>query len=96
MNIADLIGKVIIVTGAGSGIGRETSRVLAEQGATVIMMDVNAKGLAETTAIGGEHCHPMMMDLTDASAVSGAVAKIVEEYGKLDGLVHCAGISSRR
>ena len=95
-NIVDLSKKKYIVTGAGSGIGRETSRVLAEQGATVIMMDVNAEGLAETAAIGGERCHAMTIDLTDATAVAEAVAKIVEEYGKLDGLVHCAGISSRK
>jgi NAD(P)-dependent dehydrogenase (short-subunit alcohol dehydrogenase family) len=88
--------KIYIITGAGSGIGQETSRVLAEQGATVIMMDLNAEGLAETATIGGEHCHPITIDLTDATAVAEAVAKIVEQYGKLDGLVHCAGISSRK
>lgn len=96
MEIVNLTGKIIIVTGAGSGIGRETSRVLAEQGATVIMMDVNAEGLAETAAVGGEHCYPMTIDLTDATAVADAVAKVVEYHGKLDGLVHCAGISSRK
>lgn len=92
----DLTGKTIIVTGAGSGIGQETTRVLTEQGAKVIMMDVNAEGLAETAAIGGEHCHPMSIDLTDATAVAEAVTMIVEHYGKLDGLIHCAGISSRK
>ena len=91
-----LNNKKYIVTGAGSGIGSETSRVLAEQGATVIMMDVNAEGLSETAAIGGEHCHPMTIDLADVAVVAEAVAKIVEQYGKLDGLVHCAGISSRK
>lgn len=96
MGIIDLTNKLYIVTGAGSGIGRETSRVLAEQGATVIMMDVNAEGLAESASISGERCHLMTIDLTDASAVSEAVAKIVEQHGKLDGLVHCAGISSRK
>lgn len=95
-SIISFNSKNIIVTGAGSGIGRETSRVLSEQGATVIMMDVNAEGLTETAAIGGQSCHPMTIDLTDAKAVADAVAKIVEQYGKLDGLVYCAGISSRK
>jgi len=95
-NIIDLSNKNYIITGAGSGIGRETSRVLAEQGAIVIMMDVNAAGLAESAAICGEQCHPVTIDLTDATAVAEAVLKIVEQYGKLDGLVHCAGISSRK
>ncbi len=94
--IIELIGKITIVTGAGSGIGRETSRVLAEHGATVIMMDVNADGLAESAAICGESCHPVTIDLTDAMALTEMVSKVVAEYGKLDGLVHCAGISSRK
>lgn len=95
-NIIDLSNKNFIITGAGSGIGRETSRVVAEQGATVIMLDVNADGLAESAAVTGEQCHPVTIDLTDATAVAEAVLKIVEQYGKLDGLVHCAGISSRK
>lgn len=95
-NIIGLTNKLYIVTGAGSGIGRETSRVLAEQGATVMMMDVNTDGLAESASISGERCCPMTIDLTDASAVAEAVTNIVEQYGKLDGLVHCAGISSRK
>lgn len=96
VRIIDLTNKLYIVTGAGSGIGRETSQVLAEQGATVIMMDVSSEGLAETAAICGERCHPLTIDLTDAIAVSETVAQIVTEYGKIDGLVHCAGVSSRK
>lgn len=94
--IIDLTGKNIIVTGAGSGIGRETSCVTAAQGATVIMLDVNEEGLAETASLAGESSHPLAIDLTNASAVTEAVKQIVEQYGKLDGLVHCAGISSRK
>ena len=95
-SIISLTNKLYIVTGAGSGIGSETSRVLANQGAKVIMMDINAEGLTKTASICGECCCPMTVDLTDASAVAEAVAKIVEKRGKLDGLVHCAGISSRK
>ena len=89
-------GKIIAVTGAGSGIGRETARVLAEEGAIVLMMDINADGLNETAAICGEQCHPIVVDLTDAQSVTNVIAQIVTEYGKIDGLVHCAGISSRK
>lgn len=88
--------KVIIVTGAGSGIGRETSIVLAREGASVIMMDINAEGLQETATLGGEKCHPLAIDLTNENAIAEMVSQTVEQYGKLDGLAHCAGISSRK
>ena len=94
--IIDLTGKTIIVTGAGSGIGRETSCVLSAQGATVIMLDVNEDGLASTSSLVGKSCLSMTIDLTDSIAVTDAVKLIVEQFGKLDGLVHCAGISSRK
>ena len=95
-NIINLVGKTIIITGGGSGIGRETALVLAKQDATVIMLDVNEAGLTETAVLGGEHCHPITIDLTNSTAVTDTIKQIVEEYGKLDGLVHCAGISSRK
>lgn len=94
--IIDLEKKAVIVTGAGSGIGRETTRVLADEGATVVMMDISSEGLVETQNICGNNCHPMTIDLTDSTAIAEAVSKVVETYGKLDGLVHCAGISSRK
>ena len=94
--IINITEKVVIVTGAGSGIGQETSILLANEGATVVMMDINAEGLTETATLGGEKCHPLTIDLTDAGAGAEAVSQTVEQYGKLDGLVHCAGISSRK
>ena len=95
-SIIDIKNKLYIVTGAGSGIGRETAHVLSVEGATVIMMDINSDGLAESAAICGEQCHPITLDLTDTTAVAESVSLVVEQYGKLDGLVHCAGISSRK
>ena len=91
-SIIDLNNKVVVVTGAGSGIGRETTRVLAGEGAIVVMLDISTEGLEETQKL----CHSLAIDLTDCNSISVAVAKIVAEYGKLDGLVHCAGISSRK
>lgn len=94
--IIDLNKKVVIVTGAGSGIGRETSRVLSDEGAIVVLMDISSEGLVETQNRCGVNCHPITIDLTDSTAIAEAVSNVVETYGKLDGLVHCAGISSRK
>jgi len=92
----NLLCKTYLITGAGSGIGRETSLVLAREGANVVIMDINPQGLAETASLGGDRCHPIVVDLTNETAVSEVVFQTVEKYGKLDGLVHCAGISSRK
>ena len=68
--IIDLEKKVIIVTGAGSGIGRETSCVLAREGATVVMMDINSEGLSETAVLAGEQSYQFCIDLTDTKIVA--------------------------
>ena len=95
-SIIDLKGKTIVVTGAGSGIGRETSRVLAGEGATVVLLDISEDGLAETASLCEGKCHSFPIDLTDAKALDIVLADVVDKYGKLDGLIHCAGISSRK
>ena len=69
-----------LVTGAASGIGRATATLLAERGAAVACVDVNAAGLAETVdaivATGGKAV-PLTADVTDLAAVEAAVASAV-------------------
>lgn len=97
MNIIDLTNKTYIVTGAGSGIGRETAKVLSEQGAKVVMFDLNQEGLEETRSLmnGTGHLYKAC-DLTDFEALPALVNEVAEQCGLIDGLVHCAGISSRK
>ena len=96
-DIIKLNGKKVVITGAGSGIGRETAKVLSEQGAKVVMLDLNQEGLDETKALlTGEGHITRAIDLTDFEALPELVKGIIVETGAVDGLVHCAGISSRK
>lgn len=93
----DLSEKTIIITGAGSGIGRETAIRASKQGAKVFMIDLSEEGLTETMAcLEGEGHKYFAADLTNLDTIAGIVKEIVENNGLIDGLVHCAGISSRK
>ncbi|HTZ06529.1 MAG TPA: SDR family NAD(P)-dependent oxidoreductase [Gaiellaceae bacterium] len=90
-----LEGTRAIVTGAGNGIGRETAKVCAREGARVGVLDVDAEAAARTVgeveAAGGEAI-ALVADLTDEAAVEGAVAAAVSAFGGLDSVLGCAGV----
>jgi len=90
-----LDGKSAIVTGAGSGIGREIALVFARQGAAVWIADVNTAAAetvaAEIDAEGGT-ATPRLLDVTDLASARETVAAAVTESGRLDILVNNAGI----
>ena len=86
----DIKGKVFIVTGGASGLGEGTARMLAAQGGTVVIADMQAeKGEAVAQEIGGAFVKCDVSNEADGQAV---VAKAVS-LGKLMGLVNCAGIA---
>jgi len=86
----DIAGKVYIVTGGASGLGEGTARMLAREGGTVVVADLQAEaGEAVARAIGGAFVKCDVTSETDGQAV---VAKAVS-LGKLMGLVNCAGIA---
>lgn len=93
-----LEGKVAMVTGAASGIGRATSLTLAREGAAVMCADVNTEGAQETAdaiAAEGGTAAVVELNVTDEEAVQAALAATVEQLGALHILINDAGISGR-
>jgi 3-oxoacyl-[acyl-carrier protein] reductase len=89
-------GKVAVVTGAASGMGRATVELFADEGAKVAAIDVNAVQLAEVVAgIEAEGCpvKGWTVDLADGEAIAVAFAGIAAHFGGIDILVNNAGIS---
>ena len=90
-----LQGKIIVITGASSGIGRQCAITCSQMGATVILLARSAERLEETLSHlspGNHRSYPI--DLVDFEKVESTVKQINTTYGKIDGLIHCAGIST--
>lgn len=95
MSVAiDLTGKVAIVTGAGSGIGRASARLFAAAGAQVIAAD-RADSVAETP-VGNPRIVTEQCDTADEAAVAGLVRRALDEFGRLDIFYANAGISGAK
>ena len=84
-------GKVALVTGAASGMGRLATRRLAAGGARVAALDVNEAGLRETRG-DDERILPIAVDVTDARAVNEAVRRVERELGPIDRVMNAAAI----
>jgi NAD(P)-dependent dehydrogenase (short-subunit alcohol dehydrogenase family) len=92
----DFKDKVVLVTGAGSGIGREAARAFAARGAYVYGADLNEPGLAETQSLivkARGQASVGRLDVADEGAVASLVARIGEEHGRLDVAFNNAGIT---
>jgi len=91
----DLHGRVAIVTGAGSGIGRASAEVLAAAGATVVCADVNAVTAKETAAAieaRGGSARSVALDVSHRAEVAEVVRTTVGDHGRLDVMCNIAGI----
>jgi 3-oxoacyl-[acyl-carrier protein] reductase len=91
----DLTGKVAVLTGGASGIGRATAQVLAAAGAAVVLGDVDEKGAQATaddiTSRGGSAL-PVRTDVTERADVDALVDRAAGEYGRVDVMGNIAGV----
>lgn len=84
-------GKVVIITGAASGLGKADAQRLAEEGARLLLTDINAEACAQVA----QECGALFVaqDVSDEASWTALVDLAVSEYGRLDGLVNNAGIA---
>lgn len=86
--------KVVVVTGAGNGIGRQVALQLLAKGARVAGVDLSEAGLAETARLAGPTADfaPFVVSITDRDAVFALPALVKERFGQIDALANVAGI----
>src|SRR5262245_23494341 len=88
-------GQIALVTGAGSGIGRATAILLAREGATVVVADLNepaAQAVAAEVVSAGGKAEPLRLDVTDEAMWQETTERVRAAHGRLDVLVNNAGI----
>ena len=88
-------GKIIVVTGAGSGMGRELTLHLLAKGARVAAVDMNETSLAETLALAKDKqnmASTHILNITDKGAVEALPASVIAAHGAVDGIINNVGI----
>jgi NAD(P)-dependent dehydrogenase (short-subunit alcohol dehydrogenase family) len=86
--------KVAIVTGAGNGIGKATSLMLAREGAKVVAIDIDQNNVEQVATIirdAGGTALPLIVDITNVQQIQAATAQVIDQLGQIDILVNNAG-----
>ncbi len=97
--MSSLVGRVALITGSGSGLGRSHAELLSERGANIVVQDINRNGAEETAATvraNGQEAHVMVGDVRDSQGFAQQAAEAMDSLGQVDILVNNAGISSFR
>jgi 3-oxoacyl-[acyl-carrier protein] reductase len=89
-----MTGRVVVITGAGSGIGRATAELVSARGAHIIAIDLTETGITTAEAINasGGRAIGLILDVTDRAAVNVLFSQVLREFERIDGLVTSAGI----
>lgn len=88
-------GKVFVITGAGSGMGREMALQIMARGGKVAGLDVHGASLAETAQLSGARAENFLSieaDISDLTQVNSIPEKVIQHFGQVDGLINNAGI----
>jgi NAD(P)-dependent dehydrogenase (short-subunit alcohol dehydrogenase family) len=91
--MAELEGKVAVITGAGSGMGRASTEVFVREGARVLAADISGRQ-DETAAALGAAVVPFRVDVADEASVEALFAAALETYGRVDAVLNVAGIAT--
>jgi NAD(P)-dependent dehydrogenase (short-subunit alcohol dehydrogenase family) len=87
-------GKVVVITGAGSGIGRALAQRLAARGARLALSDVDSLGLAETVStLSGSEVRSDLLDVRDRDAMARYAASVAEDFSGVDVVINNAGVA---
>ena len=95
----DLSGQVAVVTGGAAGIGQAIASVLAENGAQVVIVDIDAERARKTAkeiSIPGRSCVEMLADVSNPAQMAEVSEQVLGRFGRLDILINNAGINTRR
>ncbi|MGQ8364549.1 SDR family oxidoreductase [Glaciecola sp. 1036] len=90
------MSKIVLITGASSGFGRDTACTLSAKGFTVFasMRDIAGKNKASADALMQQGINVVELDVTDTSSIDKAVAQIIQQTGRIDVLINNAGVAS--
>src|SRR5262244_2536470 len=91
-----LANKVALITGAGSGLGREMALLFAREGASVVINDIDEEAGQKTASEVGARAQFVAGDVSDDASVAALFEAVAESYGRLDVSVHNAGIMDPR
>jgi NAD(P)-dependent dehydrogenase (short-subunit alcohol dehydrogenase family) len=82
-------GKVAVITGAGSGLGRAAAELMLSRGVRVSAWDLSAQSVSDYGACGA---HVEAVDVTDEQAVTAAAERVEARFGQVDAVINCAGL----